>query len=330
MNQLPLVSIVTPSYNQKKFLEDAMLSVIKQSYPNIEYFIVDGDSRDGSVEIIRDYSIRYSDRIRWWISEKDHGQAEAINKGFSQSTGEIIAWLNSDDLYLKDTIEKVVGFFNNHSEIGLLFSDVVSINSDDEIINMMRFRQSGLKDLLAFNIISQPGVFFRRNLLEKIGFLDERFHCLLDHQLWLRIANKTRIHYINDCLAAARFHQESKNIAQSARFSDEAFQLLEWIRSEQEFEEIYKRMQGRIESGAYRFSARYLLDAEDYAKALNHYCMSLRFHPPTALKEAHRMVYSFFSLFFSIKGIKEKYLEIRKNLINRDHPSRIEKWWLHG
>lgn len=329
MKHNPLVSIVTPSYNQVAFLESTLLSVIKQSYPHIEYFVVDGGSTDGSAEIIADYSKQPNSRIKWWVSEKDQGQAEAINKGLKRAAGEIIGWLNSDDLYLKDTVEKVVRIFETVPQLGMVFSNVMSIDSDDDIINQMCYRNWGLEDLMAFNIIGQPGVFFRRSVLQKTGYLDERFHCLLDHHLWLRIALNSEISYLDDCLAAARFHSQAKNIAQSSLFSDEAFLLLDWIKSTPKYRDIYLDNKNKIDAGTYRFSARYLLDAGLYARAIKNYLKSLWIHPPTALKELHRIGYAFFSLIMPMDRIKQVYLNHKKKRTNRGGTHVIDKWWMN-
>ena len=118
----PLVSIITPSYNQVRYLEDTIQSVLQQDYPNIEYIIVDGGSTDGSLEVIE----RYKDKLAWWVSEPDQGQADAINKGFRKATGEIIAWLNSDDLYLPGTISSAVEVFQNNPKAGVIYGNALS------------------------------------------------------------------------------------------------------------------------------------------------------------------------------------------------------------
>ena len=184
MSQTPLVSIVTPSYNQAHFLEETIQSVLAQDYPNLEYWVMDGGSTDGSVEVIQ----KYASKLSGWVSEKDGGQADAINKGLQRANGEIVAWLNSDDLYRPGAIQSAVSIFQENPEVGLVYSDVDSIDADGEIFNRMRYDQWGLKDLMAFNILGQPGVFFKRSVLENSGYLDLSYQYLLDHHLWLRMA----------------------------------------------------------------------------------------------------------------------------------------------
>ena len=161
----PLVSLVTPSYNQAKYLEDTIRSVLDQGYPNLEYIVVDGASTDGSVDIIR----AHEDRLTWWVSEKDRGQAEAINKGLARASGEIIAWLNSDDTYLPGAISSAVKVFDEHPDVVLVYGNMLAIDENGKTINILRYRQLTLEDLLCFQIIGQPAVFFRRNALEKAG-----------------------------------------------------------------------------------------------------------------------------------------------------------------
>jgi len=204
----PIVSIITPSYNQAPWLEQTLRSVLEQDYPLIEYQVIDGDSSDGSLEIIR----RHAGRLAHWVSEKDSGQAEAINKGFARATGEIIAWLNSDDFYYPGAVSAAVAAFENHPEAGLIFSDVASVDEHGKIFNVMKTGDWGLRELLSFHILSQPGVFMRRSALEQAGYLDTSFHYLLDHQLWLRLARQAPMRRFDGRWAAARFHRAAKNV----------------------------------------------------------------------------------------------------------------------
>ena len=327
MSSQPLFSIVTPSFNQVRYLEDAMRSVLEQDYPMLEYFVVDGGSTDGSVEVIRRLAIEYQPRLKWWVSEKDLGQADAINKGFRKAGGEIIAWLNSDDLYLEGALEKAAACFNQDPDPGMLYSDVISVNENDEIINIMRYRQWGLADLMAFNIIGQPGVFMRRCALESAGLLDTSYHMLLDHHLWLRIASNQKISHLDGCLAAARFHAQAKNIAQAEKFSREAFRLLEWMRTSGEMADEFQSNRKKIIAGAHSFSARYLLDAGLHREAARDYLQCLKFNPATAFKSFHRFIYAFISLILPIDRLKRLFLALKKKRAVYNGAGVLQKWW---
>src|SRR6266545_7557430 len=151
---MKLVSIVTPSFNQASYLEQTLRSVLEQDYPSVEYIVVDGASTDGSVDIIK----KYSDRLAWWVSEKDQGQGEAINKGLSRAQGEIIAWLNSDDYYLPNAISAAVKIFDQNPEVVLVYGDMLAVDENSQTINVLKYKQYSLEDLLCFQIIGQPAV----------------------------------------------------------------------------------------------------------------------------------------------------------------------------
>ena len=178
------VSIITPSYNQAAFLEQTIRSVLDQGYSDLEYLLVDGASTDGSLEIIQ----KYSKQLTWWVSEPDSGQAEAINKGLSSVSGDIVAWLNSDDILLPGAIKQAVSIFTQFPETGLIYGDVLAIDARGTTTNRLTYSDMSLSDLAAFQMIGQPSVFMRRSVLEKAGYLDVSFHFLLDHHLWLRMA----------------------------------------------------------------------------------------------------------------------------------------------
>ncbi len=181
---MTLVSIVTPSYNQAAYLEQTIRSVLGQDHRELEYLIVDGGSTDGSVEIIK----RYAPQLAWSASEKDSGQAEAINKGMQRASGEIVVWLNSDDMYLPGAVAAAVQAFAEHPQAVLVYGDMRAVDGENRTINLLRYRQLSLEDLLCFQIIGQPAVFMRRVAFEAAGGLNPAFHFMLDHQLWIKIA----------------------------------------------------------------------------------------------------------------------------------------------
>lgn len=282
------VSIITPSYNQAGFLEQTIRSVLGQNYPDLEYFIIDGGSTDGSVEVIQ----KYAGQLTWWVSEPDRGQAEAINKGFRKASGDIIAWLNSDDVYAPGAVRKAAEYLSTNPQIGLVYGNAVSFDQDGRPLNDLEFENWGLEGLAAFNIICQPAVFFRRELLETTGYLDENYHMLLDHHLWLRIARITRIHHVPEVWAFARHHPGAKNVAQAQKFSEEAYKILDWMQSQPDLARIIMDNRRTVMAMAHRFAARYLLDGGQGWHALKQYFKSLVTNPRIALQEWHRIIFA--------------------------------------
>ncbi|NLE83466.1 MAG: glycosyltransferase [Chloroflexi bacterium] len=299
MPNQPLVSIVTPSYNQGGFLEQTILSVLEQDYPNIEYWVVDGGSSDNSVEIVK----QYAHRLAGWVSEKDRGQADAVNKGFTQATGEIIGWLNSDDRYYPGAIAEAVEAFRQYPEAGFVFSDVESIDENGRAFNLMRYGDWKLQDLMSFKIIGQPGVFMRREVLEQAGYLDLSYNYLLDVQLWLRMAAIAEPQYVHGKVwAAARMHSDAKNIAHAQEFGEEAFRLARWLGEDERFYPLSAQIFKKIWAGAHRINAFYLVEAGNYKEALKAYARMLRYQPIPPLKTVRRMAYAALSAFGIVRS----------------------------
>ena len=301
-----LVSIITPSYNQAKYLEQTITSVLDQTYPSIEYIVVDGKSKDGSVDIIK----KYADKLAYWVSEKDKGQADAINKGFSRATGEIIAWLNSDDYYLPETVQDAVKIFEENPDVVLVYGNMLAVDENSVTFNTMKYRQLTLKDLLCFNIIGQPAVFMRRSALLQTNGLDATFHFLLDHLLWIQIAKQGKILHVNQTWAAARYHAEAKNVSKAAEFGREAFRILETIAQDKDLAKALLSVDRRAHASAFRVDARYLLDGGYPAKALQQWFRALFIHPPTALGRMNIFVSSLLNL-LGLSFMRRKILEIR-------------------
>ena len=293
MSGKPRVSIITPSYNQAAFLEQTILSVLRQDYPDLEYIVVDGSSNDGSVEIIK----KYENQISWWVSEPDQGQADAINKGFSRATGEIVAWLNSDDMYLRGAVPAAVDYLMANPPCGLVYGDVLSLGEGDIPINIQRFKQFDLLDLMKFHIIGQPAVFMRRSVLAETGFLDNEFQYLLDHHLWLRAAGQAPIHYSGKLWAAARYHAAAKNLAQAQYFGEEAFKLTAWMKETSAFSRLYQENEAQIMGGAEWMNAYYQSVSGAPRLALQAYWKSFRHDPARVLRDWKRVLFTFGSLF---------------------------------
>jgi glycosyltransferase involved in cell wall biosynthesis len=307
MESQPLVSIVTPSYNQACFLEQTILSVLGQDYPHLEYLIVDGCSTDSSVNIIQ----RYSDRLAWWVSEKDNGQADGINKGMRRAKGEIIAWLNSDDYYLPGAVAKSVAVFSARPEVGLIYGNVLAVDEEGSKLNLLHYGDWGLEGLMTFRIIGQPSVFMRRRVLEQTGYLDPSYHLLLDHHLWIRMANLAGMAYVPETWAAARFHGAAKNTARAGEFGQEVFRILDWMQRQSDLAPIWLKNEKRIRAGAYRLSAFYWLDGDQPGAALCDYGLSFLEHPLTVLHEWKRILFAFLSL-LGLNRLGNLYRRLRR------------------
>jgi glycosyltransferase involved in cell wall biosynthesis len=212
-DSFPKISVVTPSYNQGLFIERTIKSVIEQNYPNLEYIVIDGGSSDGTLEIIK----KYENKLASWISEKDNGQSDAINKGFQIATGDIFCWLNSDDLFIEDTLRFVADFFMNNPDIDCLYGNTINIDQNDNHLmarHELRFEKNIM--LYALNFIQQPSTFWRRAVYEKIGGLRNELHYTMDHEYWLRMyKNGVRFKYVEKFLSFYRWHEESKGILNS-------------------------------------------------------------------------------------------------------------------
>lgn len=215
MQNSPLVTVVTPTFNQAKFLERTIQSVLMQDYSNLEYIIVDGGSSDGSVEVIK----KYEKRLAWWVSEKDRGQTDAINKGFARARGEIIAWLNSDDTYEPGAIREAAEYFVRLPEISAVYSQANYINENDKIIGRFPAAQTDYKKLRrGFVHVPQQACFFRADIWKKIGPLDASFYFAMDYDLWVRLAKEAPMAYIPEkTWANFRLHSDAKTISADDR-----------------------------------------------------------------------------------------------------------------
>jgi glycosyltransferase involved in cell wall biosynthesis len=207
MTDMPLVSIVTPSFNQAPYIQETIESVINQRYPHIEYIIIDGGSTDSTIDILR----QYTDKLRWY-SEPDEGQTDAINKGFRLATGSIMAWLNSDDVYLPDTVGAIVQHFMDYPEDMFVYGDVLAMNaSGKEFGRRHHVKQTDFKMLLyGVDAIVQPGSFWRREVWTQLGELDTSLNFVMDYEYWLRVAQHHRLKYLPIILAKERIYSQAK------------------------------------------------------------------------------------------------------------------------
>lgn len=244
----PLVSIVTPSYNQAQFIRQTIESVIYQDYPYIEYLIFDGGSTDGSVEIIR----HYADRLAYWASEPDNGQADAINRGWRRSKGEIVAWLNSDDTYEPGAISAVVNAFRCHPQIDVVTADCQVIDESGAVVHTLPSGVFNVHAILAGNSLPQQGVFCRRRVVEAVGWLDIELDCVFDWALWLKLwLHGARFLHLPRTVANFRVWRQSKtasdtisaSLSGGVRFARERLSVLTKLLSTPEVADNPERRQ---------------------------------------------------------------------------------------
>jgi glycosyltransferase involved in cell wall biosynthesis len=250
------VSVVTPSFNQGGFIREAVDSVLAQDGVRLEYLVVDGGSTDGTLEVLR----AYGDRVRW-MSEPDRGQADAINKGWRRTTGEIIAWLNADDVYRPGGVRRAVAFLSRHPDVDLVFGDCDYIDGRGAVIGRHRTRPVDSLALLrsAISYIPQPAAFLRRRVLDTVGYLDETLHYVMDFDFWLRVAVRHRIAYLPECLAAFRFHGGSKSVRQSAQMADELIRVYDRLFASPNLPAAVRRLERVAMSNARYLAADYYL-----------------------------------------------------------------------
>lgn len=207
---IPKISIITPSCNQGQFLEQSILSVLKQEYPNLEYIIIDGSSTDASVEIIK----KYGNDLAYWVSEPDKGQTEAINKGFAIASGEIISWLNSDDFLLPNALYSVAKKFQANPKIDFVYGDTQQVSQDGKIIYTNKIIPFDKNVLIYGRILAtQPSVFFRKSVFGKIGLLNQDFEFCMDLDFWIRAFQKgLKFSHTYQTISANRFHKDTKTV----------------------------------------------------------------------------------------------------------------------
>ncbi|MBI5885223.1 MAG: glycosyltransferase [Deltaproteobacteria bacterium] len=226
---MPRISVITPSFNQGRFIERTIESVLGQGYPNLEYIVVDGGSTDETVSILR----RYEPRLAW-TSEKDKGQSDAINKGISRATGEIVAYINSDDVYEPGALERVAAYFTANPSVMWLTGRCRIIDEEDrEMRGVITAYKNFLLDRYSYNIllvtncISQPATFMRAGLFKEYGLFDVNQHRVMDYEYWLRIGARHEPGILKEYLAAFRVYRASKT---SSAFKDTFKEELEVAR----------------------------------------------------------------------------------------------------
>lgn len=225
LSTYPRISIVTPSYQQGHYIERTIKSILKQSYPNLQYFVQDGGSRDGTIDVLR----QYEDKLDGWASEEDSGQSQAINLGFARADGEIMAWLNSDDLLLPNALYAVVDYFNRHPDVDVVYGNRLMIDENDSEIGRWILPGHDSDVLSWADYVPQETLFWRRRIWEKVGGkIDESFRFAMDWDLLVRFRDAgARFGHIPQFLGAFRVHGHQKT---SAAINEIGYQEMKRIR----------------------------------------------------------------------------------------------------
>ena len=223
LSKIPLVSIVMPSFNQCDYLERAILSVLNQTYPNMELIVIDGGSTDGSVEILE----KYSKQLKYWVSEKDHGQSHAVNKGIAIAKGEWVGWQNSDDLFASDGIEKLMECAMRHPDAKLVIGDMCLIDQHDKKTRELRYIKPTYQGILAEGmVLTNQSALWQRSIHNEIGLLDEALHYGFDYEWFLRVLKKYQAAHTPHVVGFLRIHDQTKSWKYHARFLADYDQIL--------------------------------------------------------------------------------------------------------
>ncbi len=214
-------SIITPSYNQGKYIEDTIKSVLNQNYNNFEHIVIDGGSIDNTIEILKKNS-----HLKW-ISEKDNGQADAINKGFKMANGDIIAWLNSDDYYEKNIFEKIANFFAYKPDAFFLYGDITYVDKNKNFIKKIQGDTMFYKELLNNpDIVRQPSCFWRSEVHQKVGLLDDKLQLVMDYEFFLRIGKNYKFYYYPENFSYFRNYNQGKTFYLKRKQAKELFRVM--------------------------------------------------------------------------------------------------------
>jgi glycosyltransferase involved in cell wall biosynthesis len=303
----PKISIVTPSLNQGQYIEETIRSVLLQGYPDLEYIIIDGGSTDASKDIIR----KFEPWVNYWISEPDRGQSHAVNKGFQKASGEIIAWINSDDFYLPGALCKAACWLSLEAGISFIYGDCRVVDDKGQGIDFYKGKFYSDQDFKAYwnHYVPQPSAFFLRSILDDVGYLNEALSFVMDYDFWVRTSQRYLLYYTGEILAGFRLHSISKSVAFKSRFDPELDTAVRkyWGGP---FSLTYLRYflkRNRHQAGVSRWHAYEALQNGDFKKCSRLICRALLKDPFFFVSEK----------FLSIKNLRNRYVPFLRHFFAR-------------
>ena len=316
-DECPLVSIVTPTYNQSSFLRETIESVLGQDYPRIEHIVIDDGSTDDTPAVLAEYRGRVDcDR------HDNMGQTPTINKGWARSKGEVVTWLNSDDTLLPGAVSRAVAYLREHPEVGVVFGDSLLTTEDGTPIE--KTRGPGEFDYRRFvveceNPIAQPSAFIRRTVVEDVGPLDPYYYYFMDWDFWLRAGARHRVAYIPELLSTYRLHSESKTVAQSARAAPELERMYRKYFALDLVPPEIGRRKARAMANMYFTSGGYYMKGGDRRGAALSAAKALRAYPALLFDAGllHKFLYCLFGERRAYRGGREIYRRTRAALVRR-------------
>lgn len=316
MEMYPLVSIVTPTYNQAEFLRETIESVLSQEYPHIDYWVIDDGSTDETRQVLKEYSGRVK-----WESQANNGQTPTINKGWKKTPGEIIAWLNSDDTFIHGAISRIVQLFQQHQDVDIIFGDTLFTAADGAPLN--RYRPGKEFDYRHFviechNPIAQPSAFIRRKVFESVGELDPLYYYFMDWDFWLRAGLDHRFKYVPELLSTYRLHTNSKSVAQARRAAPELEYMYRKFYSHRDLPKWIRQSEQRAFANMYFMTATYYSNGGDPEMVAEMGRKALTTYPRLLINPGmlHKFLYCMLSKYGFYKFGRSVYRSLRQNSVS--------------
>jgi len=281
VSERPKVTIVTPSYNQGRYLEETILSVLEQDYPNLEYIVVDDGSTDESPEIIR----RHEDRLAWWTRQENAGQVAAINRGFARSSGEIMGYLNSDDTLLPGAIATLVDELERDPSLVLVYGDSLYTDEESTNVGYLPSREWNIPAMVrrCDNHVVQPSALWRRSGWDAVGPMNERGYYFFDFEFFIRLSALGPAKHIATPVSTYRLHAESKTIGAPLRKARDHVRFADEFLASDEVPEALRPFVREGRATAHRYAGLYFHEALETREARRAYLRSFRLHPRSLL-----------------------------------------------